>query len=503
MSLQIRATTNRLPTRSLTNRGRRFFAAVVVAVFCAALAAHVRVGLTAPLWLDEAGTGAFASLPLLSDLLSAIRDDSNAPAYYVLIWIWAKLFGTSNIALHVLGVVLTLVRPLAAFFGLRTSRPSLALVWAAAIAFWGPGIVQSGYARCYPLLLLAVVLSCVSFVRLLESPTRGRALAWAASGTLVILTHYHGIWLVGLQASAWVAFRPHKAMRHWPAAFAFVPVLIWMAWHAPRLIAYGAPDVAWYGLLSFGDVWQAAATLLGVPPSWLPTALFALLTVEFVTHRSQSARVVTRDAPVEIAGAVALAAAVLLVSVSVFRPLFTARYLVAFAPGVLLLISSRLVAASRGRVDTLAALLSVYGVLASLFWFGAPLFRERRFNFESASAWIAEARPNRLVYFWDNPTTLAMSDSLLNLIGGFFLRRDGLAIDVQPVVLRPNADMNDDLLAKVDGHTALLWLSDSNVQSTSVRLYPPRLAEARSDLDCRSFGRGAIGIYACRPRILP
>ena len=489
----VKATQDRLEV------GKLLLVSVLIFIACASLMAHEVVGIAAPLWLDESWTGAFASLSSPMDLALEIRDDNNAPAYYALIWLLSRLFGTSDISLHFPGLVLSCMAPSLAWLGLRKSRPQLALIWAAAVGFWGPGIIQSGYARCYPLLLDASVLSCVTYIRFLDQPTqRRRAIAWAASGALVMLTHYFGCLLIGFQGLTWVALQRRRALCHWPVVFVFLPAFCWIGWHAPRLLVYARPEIAWTHPLTLAELPGAISALIGIPQGVLLLAAAALLALEIAIQRSQFSGL---DRPVILAGGVALTAATVFIALGCLRPLYTARYLTSFAPGLTLLISSRLVIGSHGRAGVLAVSTGVYAAFMATFWLAPGMFRERVYSYETASAWISEAAPRRLTFFWDNPATMAETHSQLSLVGGFFLRRDGFDVDVVSIVLRPGSDMNDTLLAEDDGRTGFLWLSDTTVHATSARLHPPRLAEAHANLECRDFGDGPISIYACRSRI--
>jgi len=165
------------------------------------------------LWLDEAATIGLVRRGFW-DMLSVLpAAESSPPLYYVLAWVWAKLFGTGAIGVRSLSVVLgTLIVPVAYAAALPVSRR--AGLWAAAIAAASPlTFYYSQEARAYALLILLCGLSFVLFQRALEAP-RPRTLAlWALTGALALLTHYfaafvllpEAVWLVrrhGARASA-------------------------------------------------------------------------------------------------------------------------------------------------------------------------------------------------------------------------------------------------------------------------------------------------------------
>ena len=63
-------------------------------------------------WYDEAVTASLAPLPF-DELVRALPDSETAPPlYYVLVWIWAHVFGSSDLALRSLSALVgTLVCP--------------------------------------------------------------------------------------------------------------------------------------------------------------------------------------------------------------------------------------------------------------------------------------------------------------------------------------------------------------------------------------------------------
>src|SRR6266571_2240372 len=72
-------------------------------------------------WHDEAVTAARILRPGLGAVLHAVaRSESTPPLYYVLAWIWSKLFGTGEAGLRSLSAVFgTLTVPVAYALGAR------------------------------------------------------------------------------------------------------------------------------------------------------------------------------------------------------------------------------------------------------------------------------------------------------------------------------------------------------------------------------------------------
>jgi mannosyltransferase len=75
-------------------------------VFVAGAALRVATLGTQSLWFDEAVTAQLVRMDL-PGMLSAIPDsESSPPLYYVLAWLWSRLFGTGEVALRSLPALL-------------------------------------------------------------------------------------------------------------------------------------------------------------------------------------------------------------------------------------------------------------------------------------------------------------------------------------------------------------------------------------------------------------
>ena len=155
------------------------------------------------LWYDETVTASLVRLPF-DEFLRALPDSETAPPlYYVLAWIWARVFGSSDLALRSFSAVIgTLVVP-AAFLAARelVSRRTGTLV--ALFATVSPLLVwYSQEARAYSLLVLLSTLSVYGFARVWEAPSPRRVFFWAAVSCLAVTTYYFAIFLVVAEVAA-------------------------------------------------------------------------------------------------------------------------------------------------------------------------------------------------------------------------------------------------------------------------------------------------------------
>lgn len=149
-------------------------------------------------WLDEAVTVRLLHHSL-GGMLAAIPDsESTPPLYYVLAWLWSKLFGTGEAGLRSLSALFgTATVPLVYLAGARLAARRAGLV-AAALAAVDPLLVwYSQEARAYALLVLLTTASLAAFARVLERPGASRPLAaWALLSALALTAHYFAVFVI-------------------------------------------------------------------------------------------------------------------------------------------------------------------------------------------------------------------------------------------------------------------------------------------------------------------
>jgi hypothetical protein len=165
-------------------------------------------------WFDEALTATILKRDF-AGMLDGVHDTQLTPhAYYVLAWLWAKVFGTGEVGLRALSALAgTALVPLAYAIG-RAAATRRAGVVLAALAATSPLLVwYSQEARPYSLLLLLGGLSLLAFLRLLRDGHDGRVLAaWSAASALALATHYFALFLVVPEAALLLARLPRRGV---------------------------------------------------------------------------------------------------------------------------------------------------------------------------------------------------------------------------------------------------------------------------------------------------
>jgi mannosyltransferase len=184
-------------------------------------------------WHDEAVTVGRVLHPGLGATLREIpSSEATPPLYYVLAWLWTKVFGTSEAGIRSLSALFgTATVPVAYAIGARVASRRAGLLAAVAVAVSPLLVWYSQEARAYALLVLTSALTIWLFAAALQEPERRRWLWWwGAAAALSLLSHYF-------------------------AAFVVVPEAAWLLWSArgrglrPVLLALAVPAIVAAALL--------------------------------------------------------------------------------------------------------------------------------------------------------------------------------------------------------------------------------------------------------------
>jgi mannosyltransferase len=189
-----------------------------------AIGAAVRfTGLGQSFWIDEVITVRLVSGPLVDMLRSLPDAESTPPLYYVLAWIWARVAGADEVGLRSLSALFgTLTIPVC-YAAARTLLSHRVGVIVAALAAVSPLLVwYSQEARAYGLFALLGALSFLFFAQALAEASPRRLALWAGASSLMLLTHYFGIFLVTAEGS--ILLYRHRSRAVWAATGAIVGV---------------------------------------------------------------------------------------------------------------------------------------------------------------------------------------------------------------------------------------------------------------------------------------
>jgi mannosyltransferase len=230
-------------------------------------------------WYDEWLTTEATAGGLGDVLRHVARREGITPPYFLVMWVWARLFGDGEVALRTFSAVCG-VATVAVAYGIarelgrsrRVAGAAAALVAVSPMLVW-----YSQEARPYSLVALVGGLSVLAFARARRTGTTGDLALWAAVAAVAVSFHYFVAFLVAAEAVALVAERRLPVRR---VAVACMPTVAVLALLLPFALEQHTHDAnrAWISGFTLTSRLQEAArsALVGPsPPSaaaWWPVA---------------------------------------------------------------------------------------------------------------------------------------------------------------------------------------------------------------------------------------
>jgi mannosyltransferase len=153
-------------------------------------------------WVDETVTARLLSKSFPAMLGALPRSESTPPVYYVVAWVWSRVFGSDEVGLRSLSALLgTATIPVVYAAGAALVSRRVGLI-VAALATGSPLLVwYSQEARAYSLYILLAALSLLFFARCLRQPSRASLVGWAVTSALALAIHYFALFLIFGEAS--------------------------------------------------------------------------------------------------------------------------------------------------------------------------------------------------------------------------------------------------------------------------------------------------------------
>jgi mannosyltransferase len=123
--------------------------------------------------------------------------ERSPPLYYVLIWLWSRVWGTGAIAVRSLSAVFGTVTVVFAYLAGRELVSRRAGLIAACLVALNPYLIwYSQEARSYGTLVMFGAIGLYFFARSWRRPTRGSLAGWAIASSLALLTHYFAFFFI-------------------------------------------------------------------------------------------------------------------------------------------------------------------------------------------------------------------------------------------------------------------------------------------------------------------
>jgi hypothetical protein len=283
-----------------------------------ALAAVIRVLVidNQSFWMDEALTAYETHLGFGPMLRTVAHVETTPPLYFVLIWGWAHLFGSNEVALRSVSTIAGIALVPIAYVAARELVSRWAGVLAAAFVAVNPFLVwYSQEARSYMLLAALSGASFLWFNRAREHPTRKNVVWWTLWSALAVMTHFFAGFLVFAEA-LWLLWGSRSRVVIAAAALlavvqaAMLPLALsdtshganWIA-HVPRASRVSGMVLEW--------ALSVARRRLSVPAGLAAGAAFVVLLVVLFAVGSDRATRAGAKVAAAIAGFVVVAPLVL------------------------------------------------------------------------------------------------------------------------------------------------------------------------------------------------
>ncbi|MGZ4262242.1 MAG: glycosyltransferase family 39 protein [Solirubrobacteraceae bacterium] len=178
-----------------------------------ALAALIRVLVidNQSFWMDEALT-AYETHSSFGGMLGTVAHvETTPPLYFVLVWAWAHLFGSSEVGLRSLSTLAGIALVPIAFVTARELVSRWAGVLAAAFVAVNPFLVwYSQEARAYSLLTLLSGTGMLLAIRAVKRPGGRLYAGWALASALALATHYFAVFLIVPEALVLLRLAPRR-----------------------------------------------------------------------------------------------------------------------------------------------------------------------------------------------------------------------------------------------------------------------------------------------------
>jgi len=172
--------------------------AIIAVLLLVGLSAFLRTrAIGAGFWIDEGIAVGIASYPF-AEIPGVLLQDGAPPLYYLVLHLWISVFGDGEAVTHALSAGFALLTVPAAFWAGRSLFGARAGWMAAIVAAVHPFLTYYAQeTRMYTLVALLSLLTCATFAHAFVHRRRAYLVPFAASLTLLALSHNWGLF-VGL-----------------------------------------------------------------------------------------------------------------------------------------------------------------------------------------------------------------------------------------------------------------------------------------------------------------
>lgn len=465
----------------------------VAAVYIVGIRLQIAAG--ASLWMDETWSAMIATRPNWSEFWHEAWLDCNPPLYYFFLKGWVAVFGDSNLMLRLPSILFcSLAAALPLVWPPHGLNQTARWTWAGLILLWPPSILMMVDARGYALMLLLSTASCLVVAKMLDRLSIKWAIAWVTLGTLMFLTHYFAAVLIAAQILVLLYRHRAQLFQVWSATLVAIPGIAWFAYHLPRLKDYARPDVAWQPLTNAGSALEHLSYVLGGWNSVSPLVIAAILGIAALhrwrTSSGQIIAPVTVDRDLALTASTAVIGFAIAIGIGILQASLINRYLVPLVPPTML--GFALIIQGSIQQELNGLLLLFFFTIPGLNANQTRQYADIRalYGYEQGSNFVGHYNPEQLLFLWDHPAAKILDQKSLELVGGYFLKRNNINVPTRALVVPETADANSILRAAAGGkRTAVIWLYNTS-DRTAARAHRPTL---ENDPAWACLDRGPVG----------
>jgi mannosyltransferase len=354
---------------SAGNLGARASAALLTGITLIATFLRYHALTTKQVWFDEALSFSLARLPWPEFLRILWHRDPNMALYFVFLRFWIHL-GTTLADLRLLSVVFSIASiPVTYALGARLYGRTVGLLSAWFLALNAFQIRYAQEVRCYAMLTFFSALATWILVRNLQEPRTSGWGVYAAACAGMMNVHVlsalvipvHALWMFCLPSGE-VPWRKVVRSYGW-AALGMVPMVL-------SSIKVGTATVEWIpsiGAETMLTFWRIFAGNFGITLVLLETMAFGVIVVAALRARGDTDGPAFRGSDTLVLAWLFIPV-VLLVAISLVKPLFVPRYLISCSPALALAVGAGIVRMRRVvpafALGVLISMLSVAGTVA-------------------------------------------------------------------------------------------------------------------------------------------
>jgi len=206
------------------------------------------------IWFDEAASIYSAKNPLILMLMECVGGHRHPPLHFIILKIWIILFNDSEAAVRSISAIFGAASiPMIYLVGKRVFSSKVGLIASFLLSISVYAIHYSQEARSYAILLFLTLLSFYLFIKIMEDRDIRKAyfVAYFIANTLLVYTHYFGLFVVASQLSYYFITRRYLKINErlfWYATGAsgivFLPwAVVFVVFSIPRSFSWEQPTL--------------------------------------------------------------------------------------------------------------------------------------------------------------------------------------------------------------------------------------------------------------------